>query len=247
MKQRPDQWALVGALSEPQRRAVYEAVTDEPQPVTREYVADTVGISRSLAAFHLDKLVDAGLLEADQRPPADRRQRKIGRPAKRYRRSARNIDLTLPARRYDLAGRILARAVAASEFGEAPVDAARRLASEEGLALTHCAAVVTAAASGVDPLDSTERALDGLGYAPTRAGDQLTLGNCPFHSIASTAPQVTCAVNLALLEGLLVGLELDHDIAAALQPQPGLCCVKLARMSQDEDDLVRASTSLPTR
>ncbi|MEJ7774103.1 MAG: helix-turn-helix domain-containing protein [Nocardioidaceae bacterium] len=230
MARRPDQWALVGALSEPQRRAVYEAVADEPQPVTREHVADTARISRSLAAFHLDKLVAAGLLEVDHQPSADRRQRKIGRPAKRYRRSARNIDLTLPARRYDLAGRILARAVAASEFGEAPFDAARRLAREEGLALADSAAGATASADGVDPLTSIERALDGLGYAPTRSGDRLTLGNCPFHLIVSTAPRVTCAVNLALLEGLLLGLELDHDIAAALQPQPGLCCVTLARV-----------------
>lgn len=223
-----DQWALVGALSEPQRRAVYEAVADQEQPVTREGVAERVGISRSLAAFHLDKLVDAGLLEADHRPSADRRQRKLGRPAKRYQRSSRNIDLTLPARRYDLAGRILAQAIAATEFGEAPRDAARRLAREEGLGLASLPAVDKASATGTDALDSAEKALAGLGYAPGRAGNRLTLGNCPFHAIVATAPQVTCEVNLALLEGLLAGLDLDHDIAADLQPQPGLCCVTLA-------------------
>lgn len=231
MAQRPDeQWTLVGALSEPQRRAVYEAVADELEPVTREQVATRVGISRSLAAFHLDKLVGAGLLEADHRPSADRRQRRIGRPAKCYQRSERNIDLTLPARRYDLAGRILAQAVAASEFGETPRDAARRLAREEGLCLASLPAVEQASANGTDALDTVEKALAGLGYGPGRVGDRLTLSNCPFHAIVATAPQVTCAVNLALLEGLLVGLKLDRDISAALQPQPGLCCVVLARI-----------------
>lgn len=225
----PDQWALVGALSEPQRRAVYEAVADEPQPVTREHVADTVGISRSLAAFHLDKLVGAGLLEADHQPSADRSRRKIGRPAKRYQRSTRTIDLTLPPRRYGLVGRILAQALAASDSGEAPRDASRRLARAEGFALAGSPAVEEAAASGADALDSAGRALDGLGYAPVRAGDRLTLGNCPFRSIVAAAPEVTCEVNLALVEGLLTGLEVDDDVAAALQPQPGLCCVTLTR------------------
>ncbi len=226
----PDQWALVGALSEPQRRAVYEAVSDEPQPVTREHIADKVGISRSLAAFHLDKLVGAGLLEADHQPRADRGHRKIGRPAKRYQRSTRDVHLTLPTRRYDLAGRILVQALAASESGEAPRDAARRLAREEGLALAGSPAVVEAAASGADALDAAGGALDGLGYSPMRAGDRLTLGNCPFHSIVAAAPEVTCEVNLALLQGLLAGLALDDDITAALRPQPGHCCVTLARI-----------------
>lgn len=223
-----DQWVLVGALSEPQRRAVYQAVADEPQPMTREQVADRVGISRSLAAFHLDKLVGAGLLDADHQPSALGGRRKIGRPAKRYRRSTRNIHLTVPVRRYGLAGRILARALAASGSGEPPRDAARRLAREEGLALASSAGVGEATAGGADALEVVSGALDGLGYAPARAGDRLTLGNCPFHAIVAAAPEVTCAVNLALLEGLLAGLALDHDVAAALQPQPGLCCVALA-------------------
>ncbi len=197
--------------------------------MTREQVATNVGISRSLAAFHLDKLVDAGLLEADHRPPAGRGHRKIGRPAKRYQRSRRDVHLTVPVRRYDLAGRILARALADSESEETPRDTAQRLAREEGLALARSPAADKVSANGMAALDTVERALVGLGYAPSRDGDRLTLGNCPFHAIVAAAPTVTCEINLALLQGLLAGLELDHDVAAALQPQPGLCCVTIAR------------------
>lgn len=223
----PDQWALVSALSEPQRRAVYEAVCDAPEPITREQVAEAVGISRSLAAFHLDKLVGAELLEADAQPSKTKGHRKTGRPAKRYQRSTRNIDLTLPARRYDLAGRILAQALAGGEAAEAPLDTARRLAREEGFALASSPAVVHTAVRGVDPLTSAALALDGLGYAPARVEDRLTLNNCPFQAIAAAARDVTCEVNLALIQGLLAGLTLTEDVTALLQPQPGLCCVTL--------------------
>ena len=226
MSPEPDPWALVGALHEPQRRAVYEAVCNEPVSVTRQQVAATVGISRSLAAFHLDKLIDAGLLDADHRPTADRPRPTIGRPAKRYRRSARDIDISLPARRYDLAGQILAAALTSSESGESPREAARRIARERGRGL---AGAPTATGAIADPLQMVSSALHRLGYAPLRDGDRLELGNCPFRAIVDAAPAVTCEVNLALLEGLLAGLELDGDVAAASRPQEGACCVTLTR------------------
>lgn len=223
-----DQWALVGALSEPQRRAVYEAVCHEAQPVTREQVASQAAISRSLAAFHLDKLVDAGLLEVDHRPPPDRRRPKIGRPAKRYRRSGKQVELTLPTRRYDLAGRVLAAALAASQAGEPPREAARRIAHAEGLALAGAAEMQQAATGGLDALSGAGGALRALGYAPTRDADRLLLRNCPFSAVAAAATDVTCDMNLSLLEGLLRGLELDSQVTAILQPQPGGCCVTLS-------------------
>jgi predicted ArsR family transcriptional regulator len=138
---------------------VYEAVLAEPGPVTREQVADGVGISRSLAAFHLDKLVGAGLLDAGRQPPDERGHRRTGRPAKRYQRSPQDVHLTLPARRYDLAGRILARALAVGGSAEPPRDAARRLAHEEGLALAGSPGVEQAAAGRADALDAADRAL----------------------------------------------------------------------------------------
>ena len=224
-EQAPDQWALVGALHESQRRAVYRAVLEDQQSVTRKEVADRVGITRALAAFHLDKLVDAGLLEVS-RPLPGRGHRKMGRPAKRYQRSSAEIHLTVPARRYDLAGRIMARALTEFRVGEPPPDAARRLAHEEGSALARSPALAQAVAtSHVDALDTAAGALESLGYAPARDGRHLSLGNCPFDSMVAAAPAVTCTVNLALIDGLLAGLNLENDVATTLCPHPGMCCI----------------------
>lgn len=224
-----DQWALVGVLSEPQRRAVYDSVCQHPSPVTREEVAHAVGISRSLAAFHLDKLVDVGLLEADAKASPGGPLRKIGRPAKRYRRSAVQVDLTLPTRRYGLAGRILAAALAASERGEPPADAARRIAHEQGRDLASVIAGETSGWAAAQPLVAVQESLQRLGYAPAQEADRLTLGNCPFHAIVQVAPQLTCGLNLAFIDGLLAGLGVDADVTAALQPEVDACCVTLAQ------------------
>ncbi len=224
-----DQWTLVEALSEPQRRAVYDAVCAHSEAQTREEVASAVGISRSLAAFHLDKLVGAGLLEADAQPPAARKRHTIGRPAKRYRRSALQLDLTLPTRRYELAGRILASALAATETGERPAHAARRVAHEQGRELASRTRTAEAGPVTAQPLATAHHSLHQFGYAPTQNADRLTLANCPFHAIVQAAPELTCRLNLALIEGLLEGLDLDADITATLQPRADACCVTLTR------------------
>lgn len=222
-----EQWSLVEALSEPQRRAVYELVCARSDAVTREQVAGAVGISRSLAAFHLDKLVDAGLLEIDTTPPAVRRRTRVGRPAKRYQRSALQIDLTLPTRQYELAGRILAAALAAAQAGEPPQQAATRIAYQQGRELG--TRERAAARRKTQPVTAARRGLEHLGYAPERAGDRLTLANCPFHAIVEAAPDLTCGLNLALIEGLLAGLGLDAEMSAVLQPRDDACCVTLTR------------------
>lgn len=224
---RDDAWDVLGPLSEPRRRAVYEVVCTAAQPVTREDVADSLGITRPLAAFHLDKLVDANLLDAENGPTPSQRRPKIGRPAKRYRRSAREVNVSVPARRYELAGRVLATTLAAIHAGEPSGDAARRIAIEEGRLLGSLPGMQEHAAGGADALGSIRAALEDLGYAPVQDADRLLLRNCPFSAIVAAAPHVTCEMNVALLEGLLAGLQLDSLVMAALQPQPGSCCVIL--------------------
>jgi len=78
-----------------------------------------VGVDRSLAAFHLDKLVERGLLEATYRRLSGRTGPGSGRPSKLYRRSARQHELTLPPRRYELAARLLVEGVESSGEGRA--------------------------------------------------------------------------------------------------------------------------------
>ena len=73
--------------------------------------ARPTGISRKLAAFHLDKLVDRGLLTHSYACPPGRGGRGAGRSAKYYGPSDRQIDVTIPERRYDLLGSVFLRAL----------------------------------------------------------------------------------------------------------------------------------------
>ncbi|QKW18323.1 helix-turn-helix domain-containing protein [Kitasatospora sp. NA04385] len=196
----------LGALADPVRRALYRHVAAAPQEVGRDAAAEAAGVSRSLAAFHLDKLVDAGLLTASYRRPAGRGGPGAGRPAKLYRRADAEIAVALPPRSYGAAGRLLAEVV-----------------ERAGLDRELQAAARAAGAAEQPPADLPE-ALRERGYAPFPDGEVLRLGNCPFHALADEFPALVCGMNLALLEGLA-----GDDWTPAMDPCAGGCCVSFSR------------------
>jgi predicted ArsR family transcriptional regulator len=120
----------LGYLLDPVRRSVYEYVAGVDRPVAREDAAMAIGISRELAAFHLEKLVAAGLIEAAASPAS--RTSKRGRPPKLYRRARAELEASVPARRYHLLARIFAEAVASRwpTLRRAAVASARELGRE---------------------------------------------------------------------------------------------------------------------
>ena len=123
----------VSALAEPARRALYLYVAAQPEAVSRDQAAEGVGLPRHTAKFHLDKLVEEGLLDTEFRRLSGRRGPGAGRPTKLYRRSAREVAVTLPQRHYDLAGQILAGAVeAAAREGVPVLEAVQRAAADCG-------------------------------------------------------------------------------------------------------------------
>jgi len=213
----------VAALGEPVRRALYRFVTTQPEPVTREQAAVAIGVPQHTAKFHLDRLVVDGLLDADYARPAGRGGPGAGRPAKVYRRSETDLDITLPERRYDLAGRLLLKAVARAERTADPVrDALHSVAREEG----RTAGV--AQRGGARGRATPSTVLDVLrsdGYEPVHDGDDILLGNCPFHALAREETELVCGMNLAYLEGLTTGL--GATLQPELDPADGRCCVRL--------------------
>ena len=64
MDEREKELEAIAALREPSRRAQYDFVAASPSEVSRDDAAQATGLSRVLTAFHLDRLVSAGLLEA---------------------------------------------------------------------------------------------------------------------------------------------------------------------------------------
>src|SRR3954452_9838159 len=92
--------AALAPLAEPVRRRLYLHVAASPTPVGRDEAAAAVGISRALAAFHLDRLVADDFLETEFQRRSGRTGPGAGRPAKLYRRGQTRHAVSLPARNY---------------------------------------------------------------------------------------------------------------------------------------------------
>jgi predicted ArsR family transcriptional regulator len=219
-------WELIQLLAEPTRRRVFDVVRSAGVPMTRDAVATESGIARRLAAFHLDLLADAGLLTVDYARPEGRSGPGAGRPAKRYQVADVEVELTLPTRRYDVAARILARAIT-----ESPTDAAgaaAAIARDEGRRmgeLRRPGGRMSAAAT----LTAAEEVLADVGYEPQRSADGcLRLRNCPFHAVVDVAPALVCGVNDTFISGILEGMRGHRSVTAALDGAAPDCCVTVA-------------------
>jgi predicted ArsR family transcriptional regulator len=222
----------IASLAEPVRRRLYEFVVASGGPVDRDAAAEGVGVGRPLAAFHLDRLAQVGLLDVEYRRRSGRTGPGAGRPAKFYRRpTGRDVSLSLPPRHYDLAAEILAEGIERQAGAASGVLAAAR---DRGTAL---AQALEGAPGGPDGLLSL---LAVNGYEPFVDGDgTIRLGNCPFHALVDEHRELTCSMNLALLSAAAEGVE-GLGLEATAQPREGFCCV--AFVPRDRPDAARRGT-----
>ncbi|MGZ6214074.1 MAG: helix-turn-helix transcriptional regulator [Candidatus Limnocylindria bacterium] len=216
--------AELAVLAEPVRRRLYLYVLSAADAVSRDAAAAAAGIGRPLAAFHLDRLVDAGLLTTEFRRLSGRSGPGAGRTSKLYRASRREVLGSAPPRRYDVAADLFAAAIDASP----PTDAVLgRLAAERGRELgAEARRRAGGRAKSAGRIAAIETILREAGYAPFRSGDEIRLVNCPFDALAQHHRDVTCGMNLALIGGMLDGAGLASS-AARLEFRPGLCCVAI--------------------
>ena len=217
----------VALLGEPVRRSLYDFVAGQAGAVSREQAATAVGIKRPLAAFHLDKLADEGLLDVEYRRLSDRTGPGAGRPAKLYRRSAREVSVSLPHREYELAARVFAAALTMEDSTEPVREAARSLGREiasevKGRAGRH---------KGTKNLTRTaEEVLRDYGFEPFHdEDDNIRLRNCPFHGLSQQYTQLVCGMNLDVMQAMVEELGLER-LDARLEPRPGMCCVAFRRV-----------------
>ena len=205
--------AALASLGDPLRRELYHYVTSRDGGVGRDEAAAAAGVSRALAAYHLDKLVDAGLLDTRFERRTGRRGPGAGRTAKLYLRSATPVEVALPARDFELIAGLLAYAVEADPSGGSRA------------ALQRAARALGAEAAAGGPGDATVPSLLAeRGYEPYEEEGVLRLRNCPFGRLAEVHRELVCHANLAFMEGLLQGHRRGGP-RAVLEPRPGRCCV----------------------
>jgi predicted ArsR family transcriptional regulator len=226
----------IGALAEPNRRALYDYVTSRRTWVSREDAADGVGLQRGVAAHHLDRLAADGLLEVDYQRQGSRSGPGAGRPAKVYRRSPGERGVSLPPRRYDLAGRLLAEAADRSRRDGVPIEqAVDRAARDEGQRIG--AGARRALGRRASTRARRARALEQLrvlGFEPeTHADGVVVLHNCPFHLLAREHTELICGMNLCMMRGILAEVG-GTGLSARLEPTDDCCCVRLRPESPGE-------------
>ena len=212
----------LGALADPVRRALYRFVADQPGAVSRDQAADGIDVPRHTAKFHLDRLVDEGLLVTEFRRLTGRSGPGAGRPAKLYRRSRKEVAVSLPSRRYDLAGDVLADAVERSLGGTAMEVAVREAATDAG---TRAVEAADAPAPGTEELERIAGVLAPFGFEPRVDGD-LLLKNCPFDRLAADHTDLVCGMNLAFVDAVAEGLGCTR-VRPELDPDPQRCCVRV--------------------
>lgn len=223
----PGEIASVAALGDPIRRRLYEFVAQQGESVSRDMAAAGVEIARHVAKFHLDKLEEEGLLETEYRRPSGKKGPGAGRPTKYYRRSSREISVSLPERHYDLAARVLAQAITMSQKSNTPIALAlEKSAITFGQLMAQ--EVHTKLQGGTDKVDvasAISEVLDDHGYEPRMEEERLVLANCPFHSLATEYTALICGINHNLMSALIN--DLPRSYRADLAPAPGRCCVTL--------------------
>ncbi len=245
-----DTVAAIGALTDPIRMRLFRFIVDRGNAVSRDEVSEALDISPAKAKFHLERLADEGLLETEYRRMTGRQGPGAGRPAKLYRRSATEFQVSLPERRYDIMGSILANAVEKTRAGETLNNAIDSSAYERGRA----SAVTVEDERGRDalrePFMCAKAALTALGYEaevaelePTAEGQRdresagtcagahertparvLRLRNCPFDALARDHKMLVCGTNVHYVQGILDVID-GEGLVATLEPAQGYCCV----------------------
>jgi predicted ArsR family transcriptional regulator len=223
--------AGISALAEPARRALYLYVVSRPDAVSRDEAAQGVELPRHTAKFHLDRLVDAGLLEVEFRRLTGRQGPGAGRPAKLYRRASSDVSVSLPVRRYGLAGEILASAMERLPRSRKRVpDVVAASAREAGQQAGTAARTSEIGGRARTALDSLLALLTAHGYEPRREGNTVVLANCPFHDLSRRHTELICGMNAEFIGGLCAGLG-QESVEPRLDPSDDRCCVTLTAVT----------------
>jgi predicted ArsR family transcriptional regulator len=174
----------VSALQDPTRRRILLDFYVHRREWTVDEVARAVGIHRTVAHDHLERLTALGYLATGQR------RGKFGKPAKLYRLAGQHIEFSYPPRRFARLAGLLGQALQGR--GVEGVRAARQMGREYGASL-----ITNPATSRQKVL----RQLARLGADYVATNQQVLARNCIFREACALAQDVVCELHAGLLEG----------------------------------------------
>ena len=217
----------VALLAEPTRQRLYLYVRERGAPVGREEAARHAGIKPRLAAFHLDRMADAGLLEVEYRRLSGRVGPGAGRPAKIYSLSSRSFSVEIPQTRYALAASMMAAALSADSSGADGAESLRDVATAVGESLGDEIRRQTRTKGARQ--EAVRSKLKQLGYEPqVQESGEWTMRNCIFSELSMSHRELVCPMNAAFVTGLVDGAHARSLHVERRKAPPG-CCVRLTR------------------
>ena len=190
---------VVRSIGDATRRAILIAIKESTEPLAASDVAEMFGIHRTVARHHLNLLATEGFITTS----AAAKPRTVGRPAKRYQASTREIHLDYPPRNLSLLVELLTHlveTVGPNDRGEV----AYRFGQNYGEELA--AELGDSIAGGLDgAITTVADTMTGIGFAArakTHTGQLLT-SHCPFGAYALDHPEVACSFDRGIVAGLM--------------------------------------------
>lgn len=212
-------------LAQPTRKRLFALLGEMGRNAGTEELAASLGLHPNGVRVHMDRLLEAGLVER-----ARTRQAR-GRPRDMWSLDPRALASIQPQRAYADLGRWLARAISPGRNSLRAVEATGR---EAGRAMAQDA-------DAGSPETAMHATLAAMGFAPARRAEPsgaLTyeLCNCPYRDAVRENQPVVCALHRGITRGLLDVLAPETELTAFVPRDPVTagCRIELSGGLADE-------------
>jgi predicted ArsR family transcriptional regulator len=218
--------AVVKALADDTRFAVYRELATSTAALSAQDLADRLGVHANTVRLHLERLREVGLVDAEAVHRGT-----VGRPQHLYFLAAGAPGLGFDPPAHALLAGLLA--ALAERVGADPRDAA-----DTGRSWGVAAAERTRAASCLHALEAELNRLGfepavGAGDGPSEGDARIEFLHCPFRELAEAYPELVCNLHRGLCEGIVdhVGGGRVAEFATLYDPEP--CHVTVSVGSAD--------------
>lgn len=194
----PARLAVLKALGDNTRYAIYLELARSPQPLATADVADVLELHPNTVRPHLERMRDVGLLQVESRASGG-----VGRPQHLYSLAADAPSLGLEPASFPILARMLLRLAegTGADAGDA-LDVGRDQGRVDGARL-----------GGRGCLTAVVAQLDEMGFDPALMIDEdpvagaeavtIAFAHCPFRDMAERRPDLLCSLHRGLVQGVV--------------------------------------------